>query len=650
MRLPWPFHSRNQSPYASYSEDELLDNFKTENWTSLDSDQRIAVLQEMENRRAAEQGRPIEKIHPLNEPNYYGYYSSEDKGIYVDIENFGPYQALDTYIHESNHARQEHCQNADPYTQAIFDVQNIPGIYHGDGPAYDMQSLEQDSNNQALRFMLDQKERFGEDPSYQEYIQNRAEHFENVNHFMDNHPGYQQLVEQEQVKNAYMWNSISGEEHDALIEKLNDPDYRSPVVQETQQLNQELQSYNQQINQDRIRQSYIDYSDDLRNQIIETQRSPYLTPEHRQERLQELSSQLAEAQEHYADIRASYNNEPPSSEEMKQNYMNQTAALMTQAELVRKDPSLTEEERDEQIKNIDSQLMNAHDQYMKDSLSPEDHKQYLTDQYVRDSQYALDECTRINNDPSLSEEERNQALDAQQEKLNSLRDNYLQNTMSPEDYQNYREGQYMAKAGGLLEECARIQNDPDLSEAEKQEALAEKDQKLMQLHNEYMGIEPEQKQEQAQDISSEESIESAPQQSESTEQENQQNSEQQLEQNSEQSMDALTNAPQQENQQNSEKQQEQNNDQSMDALIDTPQQENQQNSEQQLEQNNDQSMDALTDTPQQENRQNSEQQQEQNNDQSMDALTAGTDNSASPSESEKPSEIQEERQEQSYNQ
>lgn len=87
MKFFWSQSSENsvqseqgKVDYSTYSKDELLDTFKTENWEKLDDENRIAIVQEMENRTAVEQGRPPAEI-----------VSSYDVGTYQRNSEFEPF-------------------------------------------------------------------------------------------------------------------------------------------------------------------------------------------------------------------------------------------------------------------------------------------------------------------------------------------------------------------------------------------------------------------------------------------------------------------------------------------------------------------------------------------------------------------------------
>ena len=54
--------TRISTPYSKLSEKELLSRFKSDNWAELNQQEKIDTIQELENRYAVEQKRPVSKI------------------------------------------------------------------------------------------------------------------------------------------------------------------------------------------------------------------------------------------------------------------------------------------------------------------------------------------------------------------------------------------------------------------------------------------------------------------------------------------------------------------------------------------------------------------------------------------------------------
>ena len=90
-----------------------IEGLEYSEWKELSFEQRVGVLQEVENESSKASHRPTCKVstESLGE-GHYGYYSTETKGItinsdYICSNSYNDYkEALDTIIHEGRHAYQ----------------------------------------------------------------------------------------------------------------------------------------------------------------------------------------------------------------------------------------------------------------------------------------------------------------------------------------------------------------------------------------------------------------------------------------------------------------------------------------------------------------------------------------------------------------
>ena len=116
------FDFANKKQYASATDKELLTNFRSENWDKLNNNKRIAVLQEVENRNAASQGRTPCTVRSTDSKSEYGCYYPSSNRIEVNVNDYiknangerisnNSYQVLDTIYHEGEHAHQTNCVN-----------------------------------------------------------------------------------------------------------------------------------------------------------------------------------------------------------------------------------------------------------------------------------------------------------------------------------------------------------------------------------------------------------------------------------------------------------------------------------------------------------------------------------------------------------
>lgn len=240
-------YSENFDRYYDYSgvpQDDLLNQFRTENWNCLDERQKVSVIQELENRNAEQQGRPPAQVIALERKDTYGSYRSgednipekirgrasdvgytKDGGtIRINVNDFSSYDTLDTYIHEANHAYQGYCitcgesfydEDVRVLMQAECARDERGNLYNYETKAglYDVQCSEMDSNNVAATYLLEQRERFGNDPAYHDYMEERQEHFQAVNAFLATHRDQRFTMQMNQTYNAYVHGDITEEEY-----------------------------------------------------------------------------------------------------------------------------------------------------------------------------------------------------------------------------------------------------------------------------------------------------------------------------------------------------------------------------------------------------------------------------------------------------
>ena len=234
--------------YADYSNEELMSNFRSENWGKLSHSKRIAVLQEVENRNAASQGRKPCSVKPAESKNDYGCYYAHSNRIEVNVNDSikdadgkrignSSYQVLDTIYHEGEHAHQTNCvknqvgppQGLPETTRDLCKVEDSRGVYPkfdkngnqvGGVMRYSYCTCELDSNNAAARKVLESGEQFRGDTKYDEYLADRERHFERVSNFDMSEVRSQQ---NDAVYKAYQNGDISQQKHDDMrLDKLNE--------------------------------------------------------------------------------------------------------------------------------------------------------------------------------------------------------------------------------------------------------------------------------------------------------------------------------------------------------------------------------------------------------------------------------------------
>ena len=250
------WHLPSEIDYSGYSDEEILDFFKSENWNVLDDKHRVAIIQEMENRNASEQGRSPATVVSLDSDDCYGQYNNLSNKLEVDVTNVSSYEVLDTYVHESNHAYQYYCIN----NKGKFNEETIDMIqaelardengnlynYARSSPAYDIQCNELDSNNAAAEFMLAQRERYQNDSEYREYINERANHFANVNDSLIKNKEQRVAMQTDQTNIAYIRGDISEKQYSEIVDKLSDPNYEDPAAARSKELGGEFNELNKE--------------------------------------------------------------------------------------------------------------------------------------------------------------------------------------------------------------------------------------------------------------------------------------------------------------------------------------------------------------------------------------------------------------------
>lgn len=250
---------QNERPdFSSMSKDELLDQFKSENWSELYDEDRIAIFQEIENRNAEQQGREPAQVVGTDSGSYYGCYNGKNNRMEIDVSNGSSFEALDTYVHESNHAYQEYCIangiNSDDHALGMMEVEmarNEQGYlynYESDGLKNDMQCCELDSNNKAAAALLAEQERFKNDPDYKQYIADREKHFSEVNAGLENRADSRMIMQSNQVYKSYVMGDISEEQYNALSANVLNENYEDSTVQESKAIGETISQLNSELN------------------------------------------------------------------------------------------------------------------------------------------------------------------------------------------------------------------------------------------------------------------------------------------------------------------------------------------------------------------------------------------------------------------
>lgn len=120
MMYNMPYSRKAMFNYNMLSDDQLYQKFERGAWNCSTREERLALLQEVENRVAAEQRRDamkIDVIPPENDaPGLQGYYIDGENCLFINerfvsgsslgLNDYSAAAALDTVLHEGRHAFQ----------------------------------------------------------------------------------------------------------------------------------------------------------------------------------------------------------------------------------------------------------------------------------------------------------------------------------------------------------------------------------------------------------------------------------------------------------------------------------------------------------------------------------------------------------------
>ena len=212
-------------------EKEVIQKFTSKIWNQYSNNQKIGILQNLENIRAKRQGRRPVNIKEYNLKEFYGEYNGNENTMFVNL-NHSSYEVLDTYLHEARHAYQEKSvKKGEGYDEHSFNMIKAENVvdengnlynYIEDGVGYDTACCELDANNEAMRTMLSYSEEFGSDPEYLNYLEERKNHFQDVNETLKEEREQRQEIQKEQAEKAYYRGDLSEEEYTEIKEHVEE--------------------------------------------------------------------------------------------------------------------------------------------------------------------------------------------------------------------------------------------------------------------------------------------------------------------------------------------------------------------------------------------------------------------------------------------
>ena len=210
----------------SYTEDaaEYLQEINLENAarviSEMDSDDAVDVL---ENLDADTKTRIVDLLDDDAEKDVKLILSYEDDEIgskmttnFIVIgKNLNIRQATHELIRQAG-------ENDNISTIYVVDENGNLYNYIEDGVGYDTACCELDANNEAMRTMLSYSEEFGSDPEYLNYLEERKNHFQDVNETLKEEREQRQEIQKEQAEKAYYRGDLSEEEYTEIKEHVEE--------------------------------------------------------------------------------------------------------------------------------------------------------------------------------------------------------------------------------------------------------------------------------------------------------------------------------------------------------------------------------------------------------------------------------------------
>ena len=218
---------------SKFDDIQLISEFRNKNYSKLGPEQKISLLQELENREAKNQGRPVlDVIREPNPGNYGSFYPDDhfnnknnfkDSVLCIDTDQ-NPYEVLDTYYHESRHAQQRYAiqtgKGMDEETTLFCKIEQN----RNSNDTYDLRTKEIDANTVATKKMLEHKEVFQDDYKYLSYLKDREQHYDRVIRQDDKNPGMRMDEIMRKADNAMYQEEIKHSEHDLIKSRLGQND------------------------------------------------------------------------------------------------------------------------------------------------------------------------------------------------------------------------------------------------------------------------------------------------------------------------------------------------------------------------------------------------------------------------------------------
>lgn len=241
--------------YSQYSESRLFAQFKNENWNIKSPGEKIAVLQEIENREAVAHNRPAAEVVQAYGSSYGGY-SNEAHRIEIRLTG-NQFEDLDTLFHESEHANQSSSpinsvsfSENDKKLMSIEDMTSSDGInshYSKYGTSlYKVMTSELDANNVALEKVSSLKNEYRGEEKYQEYLVGRQEYYDSLADAIEIKSSEKKAALLNTIEYAYIRDELSESEYSELKELITNTESYDLCEMRTAEINETLSQIDMQ--------------------------------------------------------------------------------------------------------------------------------------------------------------------------------------------------------------------------------------------------------------------------------------------------------------------------------------------------------------------------------------------------------------------
>ena len=266
---------KDTKDYSDYSNHQLFNQFKSIHWKNKTDDEKIAILQEIENREAEEHNRPPAKVVQIYS-NKLGGYSYGTNIIEVKLVN-NQFEVLDSLFHESEHANQYRApinevsfSENDRKLMRIEDMTSSDGkdshYFKYDKDLYDLMTSEIDANNAAFEKVSSLKKEYINEKKFKEYLAGRKAYFNKVENDSNLKSSMKKDALLDTIYSAFVRKEISEKEYQDLQQIINSDKNYDHCAERRTKINEALRDINPR-NEESIKSlslKGISENDDLR--------------------------------------------------------------------------------------------------------------------------------------------------------------------------------------------------------------------------------------------------------------------------------------------------------------------------------------------------------------------------------------------------